>query len=219
VITDDVLVAANSVASLGADLSKTTEGFEVMEIFESDPDYPTVDGASTYSPLSSRTMSRSKQIGLAVGDVITSINHEDVLSFPSINYALRGKEGKSVKLGVKRVGGGGGVDYVIVSPISGEDCDNLRYSAWEYRTRKAARQIAKDNGKSVGYVHLRDMSGAKSEDSFARQFFGDYNKDGMIIDVRHNRGGNIDVSGWCWFLLLLSLLLLLCCFVVWFVVC
>merc|ERR1719215_2064850 len=36
------------------------------------------------------------------------------------------------------------------------------------------------------------MSGPKSEDAFARGFFPDYDKDGFILDVRHNTGGNID---------------------------
>jgi tricorn protease len=36
------------------------------------------------------------------------------------------------------------------------------------------------------------MTGAEGEDAFARGFYPDFDKDAMIIDVRHNTGGNID---------------------------
>lgn len=38
----------------------------------------------------------------------------------------------------------------------------------------------------------RSMSGASAMDSFVRGFYPDYDKDALIIDVRNNRGGNID---------------------------
>lgn len=55
-----------------------------------------------------------------------------------------------------------------------------------------AEKLAETAGISVGYVHLKDMSGASAEDAFARGFFPNYQKQGFILDVRHNRGGNID---------------------------
>jgi len=36
------------------------------------------------------------------------------------------------------------------------------------------------------------MSGSSSMDSFVRGFYPDYDKDALIIDVRNNKGGNID---------------------------
>ena len=43
----------------------------------------------------------------------------------------------------------------------------------------------------IGYLHLYAMGGGDIE-SFAREFYTNYDKDGLIIDVRRNRGGNID---------------------------
>ncbi|HBF46685.1 MAG TPA: hypothetical protein DDW91_09540, partial [Shewanella frigidimarina] len=34
--------------------------------------------------------------------------------------------------------------------------------------------------------------GSGDVESFAREFYTNYDKDGLIIDVRRNRGGNID---------------------------
>eukprot|EP00520_Triparma_pacifica_P000252 CAMPEP_0118636086 /NCGR_PEP_ID=MMETSP0785-20121206/2425_1 /TAXON_ID=91992 /ORGANISM="Bolidomonas pacifica, Strain CCMP 1866" /LENGTH=1007 /DNA_ID=CAMNT_0006527169 /DNA_START=30 /DNA_END=3049 /DNA_ORIENTATION=- len=180
----------NEVASLGASLSKTAEGYEIDMIFEGDPDYPFI-AQPIYSPLSHKTLSRSNQVGLEAGDVIVSINNEDVRSLPSLWYALRGQSGRSVRLGVLRKKSVG-AEFVVVAAISPEEADELRYSHWEWETRQNAKEMAKEEGFEVGYVHLRSMSGAKAENAFMRGFFEDYNKEGLILDVRNNHGGNID---------------------------
>ena len=81
---------------------------------------------------------------------------------------------------------------VIVVPISPSAAANLRYAAWEWKTRTQAKALAGKEGFSVGYMHLRSMTGSEGEDSFGRGFYPDYDKQGLIIDVRHNTGGNID---------------------------
>lgn len=80
---------------------------------------------------------------------------------------------------------------VVVPMTSGENSD-LAYAAWEWKTRRRAKSLAAEAGFSIGYIHLRDMSGAPSIDSFARGFYPDYDKNALIIDVRNNHGGNID---------------------------
>ena len=180
----------NRVGSLGAKMSKTAEGYLVETIFEGDPDFPYVS-KPIYSPLSQKTLSKSNQRGLEAGDVIVSINNEDVRSLPSIWYALRGQAGRSVKLGVLRKVSTG-AEFVVVTAISSDEADELRYSHWEWETRQNAKVMAKEEGFDVGYIHLRSMSGAKAENAFMRGFFEDYNKEGLILDVRNNHGGNID---------------------------
>ena len=198
-----VLSALEEPASLGASLVRSMEwrGYVVEEISERDPDFDLVDGSAIYSPLSDQTLRLSGQRGLDVGDVIVGINGESVLRGPDIQMQLRGMAGKSVRLDVLRL-----ASYIsaanetetlrpepmIVVPISVDDAANLRYSAWEYRTRQKATQLAQANGFSVGYLHLRSMSGPKDINAFFRGFFPNYNRAGLIIDVRHNRGGNID---------------------------
>ena len=200
------LQLANDVASFGAELifSPEWKGFEIMSIPEIDPDFNTIDGGqAVYSPLDDHTMALSGQKGLKAGDVIVGVNGESVMRVPDINMLFRGLAGRSTRLEVLRLASGnytgaggeaGGVkaEAVIAVPLSSSGADDLRYSAWEWKTGKLAKALAKQEGFTVGYVHLQSMSGPQAEDAFARGFFPDYNKDAFILDVRHNRGGNID---------------------------
>jgi len=76
----------------------------------------------------------------------------------------------------------------IVVPISGGQEGNLRYCDWEYSRRLEVEKAS--NGK-IGYVHLRAMGGGDI-DQWARDFYPVFDRQGLIVDVRHNNGGNID---------------------------
>jgi len=196
------LAALHAPATLGANLVRAPDwkGYIVKDIPEVDLDFSMVDGDAVYSPLSDQTLRLTGQRGLAAGDVIVGINGESALSVPDIHMLLRGLAGRSVRLEVLRLQSGDANDSnvqeavrepLVVVPISASESDDLRYSAWEWRTRQKAIQLASDAGFSVGYVHMRAM-GRSDEDAFARGFFSDYDKQALIIDLRHNRGGNID---------------------------
>ena len=65
---------------------------------------------------------------------------------------------------------------------------DMRYDQWEY-TR---RQVVEDAGNQrIGYVHLRAMGQANIAE-WAREFYPVHDRQALIIDVRNNRGGNID---------------------------
>jgi len=81
---------------------------------------------------------------------------------------------------------------LIVVPMTSEESEDLTYAAWEWKTRESAKTLAAESGFTCGYIHLQSMSGASAMDSFVRGFYPDYDKDALIIDVRNNRGGNID---------------------------
>lgn len=167
-----------SLGLLGARFTKNDglKGFQVAYIYQSDPDYP-----DEMSPLS------HPDIQINVGDVITHIDGEAVLSASDINYYLRDKAGKQVRLGLVS-DKGTKLDDRIVIPMNTRAESNLRYNDWEY-TRKLAAEEA-SNG-DIGYVHLRAMTGADISQWY-RDFYPQFKKSGLIIDVRNNRGGNID---------------------------
>jgi len=102
--------------------------------------------------------------------------------------------GRSVKVGIKN--SDGGLRNVITRVIGGAECEDLRYSSWEWETRGKAVELAEQDtlteGFSVGYIHMRSMSGVAAEDQFVRGYWQDFRKEGLIIDVRDNRGGSID---------------------------
>jgi tricorn protease len=208
---DKKLQYVNDVGGLGAVLKRTPEwkGYKVMSIPRPDPDFTMIDQTTTiYSPLSHQALRLSGQRGLEVGDVIVGVNGESVMSVPDLHMLLRGTAGKSVRLDVLRLASGPDtpsnetiteeetardgqevpVDSLITVPLDSDASGDLLYHAWEWKTEKLAHELAAKSGISIGYVHLQDMSGPEAEDAFARGFFPNYQKQGFILDLRHNRG-------------------------------
>ena len=77
---------------------------------------------------------------------------------------------------------------MVATPITLVRENDLRYDEWEYTRRLAVESKAQSR---IGYVHLRAM-GNDNMSEWAREFYPVFNREGLIIDVRHNRGGNID---------------------------
>jgi tricorn protease len=82
----------------------------------------------------------------------------------------------------------GQVREVLVTPISEREERNLRYAEWEYSRRRKVESDSKDH---IGYIHLRAM-GPEDIAEWERDFYPIFDRQGLIIDVRHNGGGNID---------------------------
>lgn len=119
-----------------------------------------------------------------MGDVIEAVNGVEALSTDQFESLLRGQERKQVLLRVRS--GAAAARDVIVTPMT--EGANLRYTDWEYTRRLAVEEKSKGQ---IGYVHLRAMGGADLT-SWYRNFYPSFNRAGIVIDVRHNRGGNID---------------------------
>jgi tricorn protease len=164
-------------AALGARLRRDEKagGYIVEHIYEHDPDLP------NQAPPLARPDSLVKE-----GEVITSIDGVDVLTVPDERTLLRGKAGTQVLLHVKP--SSGDARDVLVTPISSQDDGELRYAEWEYTRRLAVEKASKG---SIGYVHLRAM-GSHDIDQWARDYYPVFDRQGLIIDVRRNGGGNID---------------------------
>lgn len=167
---------ANS--SLGARLERdeAAGGYRIEHIYKNDPDLP-----DSLSPLA------KPGVDVQEGTVIVSINGVATLSVDDPAALLRNKVGKQVLLSVKSRNGDDPRE-VIVNPISLQDEADLRYSDWEYSRRLEVDRLG--NGR-IGYVHLRAM-GPNDMAQWTREYYPVYNREGLIIDVRHNRGGNID---------------------------
>ena len=165
-------------ASLGAILERdeASGGSRVAHIFLSDPDEP-----SRRSPLA------RPGVEVKEGDIVEQIDGVPVLGVSGPAGLLRNKAGRQVLLRVKTPGAGESRDVIAVPMTPGEAAD-LRYHEWEYTRRLRVEKVSEGG---IGYVHLRAM-GRDNFTEWAKGFYPAYNRAGLIIDVRHNRGGNID---------------------------
>ena len=165
-------------ASLGARLVRdpAAGGERVDHVYRTDPDRP-----GELSPLA------RPGVGVEDGDVIEAINGVSVLTVPDAGALLRNQAGKQVLLRVKPKDGGPAKD-VVVEPISLSRDADLRYDEWEYTRRLEVERLS---GGKIGYVHLRAM-GASNLTEWYRDFYPVFDKPGLIVDARYNRGGNID---------------------------
>ncbi len=163
-----------SLPSLGARIVRTAAGDRIDYIYQSDPDYP-----EEMSPLA------DPDLGISAGDVITTVNGTSVLSEVDIGALLRNQGDRPVRLGI-RSGSNGAEREVMVQPTDNEF--NLRYNDWEYTRRMEVEDAGEGR---IGYVHLRAMGGANLTEWY-RQFYPVADRQGLIIDVRRNNGGNID---------------------------
>ncbi|WP_052573755.1 S41 family peptidase [Haloferula sp. BvORR071] len=163
---------------LGAQLARdpATSGWAVQQIYQTDPDYP-----GETSPLS------RPGVGIKEGDIIMAINGRDLAPIEFPQELLEQKAGQQVLLDVQAKEGGIR-RKVLVKPLSPPAEADLRYSSWEYTRRLATEDLGKGR---IGYVHLRAM-GAESILEWARNFYPIFDRQGLIIDMRHNRGGNTD---------------------------
>ncbi len=163
--------------SLGAVLRRDAAagGYRIAHIYRADPDYP-----DALSPLA------KPGLGIAEGDVIQAINGVATLSAPDPAELLRRTAGRQVLLRIKPAAGE--ARDAIVTPISAARERGLRYDEWELTRRQIVDSTSRGQ---IGYLHLRAM-GSGDIAQWARDFYPVFNRQGLIIDVRHNNGGNID---------------------------
>jgi tricorn protease len=120
-----------------------------------------------------------------VGDYIIAINGENVTTDKDIYAYLRGKAGSAVQLTVNSSPTANGAKTITYRPITDEG--NLVYLDWITKNREKVSQLS--NGK-LGYLHIPDM-GANGIREFIKYYYGQLDKEGLVVDVRANGGGNV----------------------------
>ncbi|RUO32673.1 S41 family peptidase [Aliidiomarina sanyensis] len=165
-------------ATLGAQLQVVPQGVQIQTIYRVDPELP-----NQAAPLS------APGVDAREGDIITHVNGRAVAHPGELLHALRGTAERQVLLTLLRTEGGEQRELqTVVRPVDGQRDHRLRYETWVQNNRDRVHEAS--DGR-YGYLHLYAM-GANDISSFAREFYANFQKDGLIIDVRRNRGGNID---------------------------
>ena len=161
-------------AFLGATYEAVPTGLRIVSILDGERARP-----DTLGPL------LKPGVGMQPGDIITAIDGAKIATTAALADRLTQKAGQQVRIDFTR--GSTRLSRIVIPASRGEET-TLLYADWVQHNRDA---VAAASGGKVGYLHLRAM-GAGDAASFARDFFEHFDKDGLIIDVRGNRGGNID---------------------------
>ena len=120
-----------------------------------------------------------------VGDYLLAIDGEELTGDDNPYRLLRHKADRPVTLTLNDVPSFDEAREVRVQPVTSEV--SLRYL--DGVTANREKVTAATDGR-VGYLHVPDM-GANGIQEFIKYFYGQIRKQGLIIDVRGNGGGNV----------------------------
>jgi tricorn protease len=165
------------VAALAADVLPAKGGVKVVKHFNGDPEL--IDERSPLARAESR---------VEVGEIISEVNGRAIANAMDLARELRNRTNRQVLLTVKRDENATTTRQIIVMPIGAQRDVQLRYAAWE---RERTSIVERTGAARIGYVNLRAM-GRDDMATFAREFYPVWQREGLIIDLRNNGGGNID---------------------------
>ncbi|WP_415654712.1 S41 family peptidase [Roseateles sp.] len=162
-------------AGLGGRFSRAPGGWRIDAIYAHEAELP-----SEAPPLA------VPGLDIRVGDLITAVNGRPTADAPHLLELLRGQAGRQVLLDVQHADGK--TVQRIVTPVAQMRENQLRYNDWRVGRARAVETAGQGR---IGYVHLREMGPSDIAD-FVREFYAASDRDGLIIDVRYNDGGNVD---------------------------
>lgn len=124
-------------------------------------------------------------VDVKVGDYVLAVDGVALRADEDPYRQLRGKADRPVTLTVNAKPTMDGARKVTFNPIASEA--NLVYLDWIETNR---RRVSELSGGRVGYLHIPDM-GAQGIREFIKWYYGQVRKDGLVVDVRANGGGNV----------------------------
>jgi len=124
-------------------------------------------------------------VNVSVGDYVLAINGEELTGADDPYRLLKNKADTTVQLTVNKEPTMNGARTVIYHPLTDEG--NLIYLNWVNANR---RKVSEMTGGRVGYIHIPDM-GAAGIREFIKWYYGQIDKEGLVVDVRANGGGNV----------------------------
>jgi C-terminal processing protease CtpA/Prc len=127
---------------------------------------------------------------IAVGDYLLAVDGTKIGPATNLDELLENKVGKRVVLSVGASADGTNKREVILKPITTGAEKNLLYRGWVEANRE---YVARISGGRIGYVHIPDMSSNSLNQLFVDLDAENQSKDGVVIDIRNNNGGFINV--------------------------
>ena len=124
-------------------------------------------------------------VDAGVGDYVLAIDGEELLGTDNPYRMLLHRADRPVRLTLNDEPTFEGAREVAFTPVTEER--SLRYLA-EVEVNR--RKVSEMTDGRVGYLHIPDM-GAQGIQEFVKWFYGQVRKEGLVIDVRGNGGGNV----------------------------
>lgn len=160
---------------LGAEVSRDKSGFFRLEKI--------LPGASWSSKL--RSPLTEPGIEAKAGEFIVAIDGVPTNTVKDMYSLLIGKANVPTELSLNTKPQLDGARKIVISPL--EEEYSLYHYDWVQNNIKKVDQAS--NGK-IGYIYIPDM-GPEGLNEFARYFYPQLDKEGLIIDDRANGGGNV----------------------------
>jgi tricorn protease len=123
-------------------------------------------------------------VDLKVGDYVLAVDGEELKGTDDPYRLLRNKADNPVSLTINKTPSLEGARIVSYRPITDEE--KLVYWDW---VKTNMRKVEQATGGRVGYIHIPDM-GANGIREFIKWYYPQIRKEGLVVDVRANGGGN-----------------------------
>ena len=127
---------------------------------------------------------------IKAGDYLLAVDGRALDAATNVDETLNYKIARRVSLTVSSSADGSGKREVVVRPVNAATERGLMYRQWVERNRQYVAKIS--NGR-LGYAHMFDMSQNSLNQLHIDLDAENYAKDGVVIDIRNNSGGFVNV--------------------------
>ncbi|HUH12317.1 MAG TPA: S41 family peptidase [Longimicrobiales bacterium] len=125
-------------------------------------------------------------LGLSVGDFVLAIDGQELAAGDNYWRVLNHTLNEYVPVRVARTASGQDARELRIRSV--ESVTNLRYEDWVERNRDF---VEEESGGRIAYVHIRSMN-QPSLVRFQNEIDRFWDRQGIVVDIRFNGGGNID---------------------------
>jgi len=126
---------------------------------------------------------------IKVGDYLTAVDGQNIDRSANLDELLNHKINRRISLTVNTPGDTANRE-VVVRPVNGGTERGLLYRQWVERNRE---YVARASNGRLGYAHMPDMSSNSLAQLYVDLDAENYAKDGVVIDIRNNSGGFVNV--------------------------
>src|SRR5262249_45635736 len=124
---------------------------------------------------------------LMPGDIVLAIDRVPLTESTNISQLLNNKSGEGVRLDVTHDLKDPKSRHTLeIMAIDRPRASKLMYERWVEQNSEA---VTKQSGGKLGYIHIPSMD-TEGLETFVRALYSDnFDKDGIVLDVRYNGGG------------------------------